>query len=146
MCFFSPLRALMPSCLFPPLCLDAFSKDTRTFAKPQVRLPGSIRVHLWLLLLAPPLMALGSSLILPRDHSSRLYTTCLRASPPQSVFIGVYLWFLPLLRAQTSGARHNGRKQAKLSLQLAPVSLGKPKLSGRKGLDRVARNDLCAPK
>ena len=33
------LRALFP--------LAAFSKDTRTFAKPQVRLPGSIRVHLW---------------------------------------------------------------------------------------------------
>ena len=35
------------SALSVPSCLDAFSKDTRTFAKPQVRLPGSIRVHPW---------------------------------------------------------------------------------------------------
>ena len=32
------------SSLFVPSCL---SHPTRTFAKPQVRLPGSIRVHLW---------------------------------------------------------------------------------------------------
>ena len=36
---------------FEPSCLDAFSKDTRTFLSRrlprQVRLPTTIRVHLW---------------------------------------------------------------------------------------------------
>ena len=35
-----------PARCFVPSRLAAFSKDTRTFAKPQVRLPSSIRVHL----------------------------------------------------------------------------------------------------